>query len=206
MKLKYYLRGLGIGIIVTALLMGFSDSKAANQRTTAPDEEAKTEIMEEVSQTKTTEMIELSEETTKETNEETVYSTETETVEVQTSEQETEAQKDAETGESQIETEETDEADEQSSESESDEETSEEEDSALMIQEGAKESFLLHVVKGDDSGTVSRKLQNAGMIENAAEFDAFLMQHGYDKKISVGTIEIPMNSSWLEIAQKLAGK
>ncbi len=31
MKLKYYLRGLGIGILVTGLIMGISNKKAVSQ-------------------------------------------------------------------------------------------------------------------------------------------------------------------------------
>lgn len=76
----------------------------------------------------------------------------------------------------------------------------------LTIENGAKESYLLNVVSGDDSGTVSRKLYNAGLVDSPSEFDAFLMQHGYDKKIRVGTVEVPFGSTWLEIAEKLAGK
>lgn len=76
----------------------------------------------------------------------------------------------------------------------------------LAIEEGAQELYLLNIVSGDDSGTVSRKLYNAGLVDSASEFDAFLMQHGYDKKIRVGTVEVPFGSTWIEIAEKLAGK
>lgn len=76
----------------------------------------------------------------------------------------------------------------------------------ITVEEGAQEAYLLNVVGGDDSGTVSRKLYNAGLVDSASEFDAFLMQHGYDKKIRVGTVEIPFGATWLEIAEKLAGK
>lgn len=76
----------------------------------------------------------------------------------------------------------------------------------LTIEADAHEAYLLNVVSGDDSGTVSRKLYNAGLVDSASEFDAYLMQHGYDKKIRVGTVEIPFGATWLEIAEKLAGK
>lgn len=76
----------------------------------------------------------------------------------------------------------------------------------LTIEDGAQEAYLLNIVGGDDSGTVSRKLYNAGLVDSASEFDAFLMQHGYDKKIRVGTVEVPFGATWLEIAEKLAGK
>jgi hypothetical protein len=62
------------------------------------------------------------------------------------------------------------------------------------------------VSSGDDSGKVSRKLYNAGIVDSASEYDAFLMQHGYDKKISVGTKTINITDTWQEIAEKLTSK
>lgn len=59
------------------------------------------------------------------------------------------------------------------------------------------------IASGDDSGTVARKLYNAGLIENASEYDAFLMQHGYDKRLSTGTKTINATDSWQEIAEKI---
>ena len=64
----------------------------------------------------------------------------------------------------------------------------------------------INIVRGDDSGTVARKLQNAGMVESATEYDAYLMQHGYDKKIRVGKVEIPVDATWQEIAEYISGK
>lgn len=64
----------------------------------------------------------------------------------------------------------------------------------------------IKIVKGDDSGSVARKLQLAGLIDNAKEFDAYLMQHGYDKTISVGTVEITKGAVWQEIAEIISGK
>ena len=61
-------------------------------------------------------------------------------------------------------------------------------------------------VNPDDSGTASRKLKNAGIIENAAEYDAFLMQHGYDRKLCTGTKTINSNDTWQQIAEKLISK
>ena len=62
------------------------------------------------------------------------------------------------------------------------------------------------IARGDDSGTVARKLQNAGLVENASEYDAYLMQHGYDKKIRVGSVTIPADSTWQEIAEYISGR
>lgn len=68
------------------------------------------------------------------------------------------------------------------------------------------ETVQIEITRGDDSGTISRKLYNAGLIENASEYDAYLMQHGYDKKLSTGTKSISASDSWLEIAEKLTTK
>lgn len=60
------------------------------------------------------------------------------------------------------------------------------------------------IAKGDDSGTVARKLHSAGLVDSAAEFDAFLIQHGYDKRMNPGTKVINVDASWQEIADKLS--
>ena len=179
MKLKYYLRGLGIGIVVTALLMGVSSSKEAKAETT---QVAAVEKMTE-GETGT------SETTVEESNAaETITTQEAKTTETETQEEIRN-------------TEDTEQVEEEVSTIIMEEETM----ASVEIADGAAESYLLNIVKGDDSGTVARKLQNAGLVENATEFDAFLMQHGYDKKISVGVVEIPLNATWMEIAQKLSG-
>lgn len=69
---------------------------------------------------------------------------------------------------------------------------------------GQVDTITIEISRGDDSGTVARKLYNAGLVENAAEYDAFLMQHGYDKKLNPGTKTINVTDSWQDIAEKLA--
>ena len=71
---------------------------------------------------------------------------------------------------------------------------------------GQNGTVIIEISRGDDSGTVARKLYNAGLVESAAEYDAFLMQHGYDKRLSTGTKMIDVADSWQEIAEKIASK
>lgn len=66
------------------------------------------------------------------------------------------------------------------------------------------DTITVVISSGDDSGTVARKLHSAGLVDNAAEFDAFLIQHGYDKKMREGTKIININDSWQEIADKIS--
>ncbi len=72
--------------------------------------------------------------------------------------------------------------------------------------DGQGNTVTIEILRGDDSGTVARKLYNAGLVESAAEYDAFLMQHGYDKRLSTGTKIIDASDSWLDIAEKLTNK
>lgn len=189
MKLKYYLRGLGMGMIVTALLMGVSvsgEAESIRQDAVLTEETAEKETAETLAERAEKDKEEIETQEIQETQETEATS---ETKETEVTEENVEAVS-AET------------LDETSQETESAEETV----VSIPTAEGAQKSYLLNIVKGDDSGTVARKLQNAGLIENATEFDAFLMQHGYDKKISVGVVEIPLDATWMEIAKRLSGK
>lgn len=66
------------------------------------------------------------------------------------------------------------------------------------------DTVTIVISKGDSSIIVARKLHSAGLVDNAAEFDAFLMQHGYDKKMNTGTKVLSVNDSWQEMADKLS--
>lgn len=205
MRLKYQLRGLGIGIIITAaLLMGFSDDEKASAESNdtlvvASTEEESTEevtVTEMETETQETVPIILREENTEEIEilsdvEESTVETESESVtEISTVEETTEVETiEAETSEKES----------------AEKETAEIETEESMAVDNT-DTVEIKIVSGDDSGTVARKLQVAGLVENASEYDAYLMQHGYDKKISVGTVEIAKGSTWLEIAEKISGK
>ena len=191
MRLKYQLRGLGIGIILTAaLLMVFSDEGKTSVKADDIEMAANTE----------SEMAESSEVMESLSEEEVLVTTIEETLENEESSQETETISEEEQI-TQIETEEelvlTSEAD--SVEEVISEETSELANDLTGI-------VKIKIVGGDDSGTVARKLQVAGLVDNASEFDAYLMQHGYDKKIAVGEKNIPIDATWMEIAEKISSR
>ena len=59
------------------------------------------------------------------------------------------------------------------------------------------------VVQGESSIVVARKAEEAGLVGSAAEFDRFLIDNGYDKRISIGTYEIRVGESAKEIADKI---
>ena len=71
---------------------------------------------------------------------------------------------------------------------------------------GDEETVTITVSRGDSSVKVSRMVQEAGLVENAQDFDRYLCENGYDKKISVGYHEIPVGASYEEIAEILTGR
>ena len=62
---------------------------------------------------------------------------------------------------------------------------------------------ILQVERGNSSNVVAEKLQRLGIIDNAKDFDNYLVNNGYANRISVGTFQIPMGSSYEWIAKKI---
>ncbi len=216
MKLKYYLRGLGIGILVTALIMGATGGKKLT------DEEIKAKAMQlgMVEGTSTGVLSDLQadaiegkdvEETVPqmESAETTQQATEIAEVTVEATQESTEAAKETveATKESTETTKETVEATKESTETtketvevtqESAEVTKE---SVAETKENAGEKVTITVHGGDSSVTVSNALVAAGLVEDAKEYDRYLCTNGYDKRICVGTYEIEMGSDYETIAK-----
>lgn len=63
------------------------------------------------------------------------------------------------------------------------------------------ESVTIVVQRGQGSYGVAEDLMEAGLIEDAAAFDRYLEENGYSKRINPGTYEIPMDSTEEEIAK-----
>ena len=208
MKLKYYLRGLGIGIAVTALLMGYSNkNRAAEPKAEVATEETAGNLLADRNGEATTE--EVIEQSTVENV--TVETDSAETSEEEISQQGTASELESSTQEAETITE-TESVTETETESVQAEETTDKKEQTQSSTEADAGNALpqttieINIVRGDDSGTVARKLQNAGIVESATEYDAYLMQHGYDKKIRVGKVEIPVDATWQEIAEYISGK
>jgi hypothetical protein len=205
MKFKYLLRGLGIGIVITACIMGaYTRSAVANARVAVMKEygfgEEATIVWEDLTQSTETDTETATESETE--TEETIpiivrdEPVETESVEESVTESETESET-----ETQSTTEE-----EAEGVIDGKVESSSSEAASEAVSKSANELpeyIEITVAGGDDSGKVSRKLYNAGIIDSASEYDAFLMQHGYDKKITVGVKTIYITDTWQDIAEKL---
>ena len=62
------------------------------------------------------------------------------------------------------------------------------------------------IVKGESSTTVARKLQQAGIIQDAMQFDQYLCLNGYDRRLVTGDHTIPAGASAREIAEIITKK
>ena len=200
MKLKYYLRGLGIGIAVTAAVLMLAGGGKEN----LTDEEIIARAK-ELGMVESVTLSQLSSETesesvSEENHAETSGQDSIEDVSEKISEDE---------GVSNFETDTSEVTSENNSEAVSDsssEVASEEDNSQEEISEEVEEFVIIEVGSGDGSDTVSVKLEAAGLVEDAQMYDDFLCANGYDKILQTGVHEIPRTADWDTIAEILAGR
>jgi len=62
-------------------------------------------------------------------------------------------------------------------------------------------SVQITVASGNGSDTVSVKLADAGLVDDAAKFDKYLCDHNYDNKITVGKHTVPAGATYEEVAK-----
>ena len=221
MKLKYYLRGLGIGMAVTALILGISFSGRQGQEAqTLTDEQIRERASElgmvdsseltlaalqNSAQPQTTMEPEVTEkpkltadpETT--TEPEATVELETTTEPKATTEPETMTEPEA-TAEAETMTEpETTAEPEMTTKPEATKEPE-------LITAPEQSQTTITIKKGSDSGSVSRMLYEAGLVENAKAFDNYLCNNGYSRSINPGIYEIAPGTSEEEIAKIITGK
>lgn len=204
MKLKYYLRGLGIGILVTTVIL----SLAGVGRKNMTDEEV-VKRAKELGMVESTLLSDLPDQT--KTDE--VRPTEPEiSLQPETSEPEAgpEPEESASTPETPEAPEETPVAPKETPEAPKETPVAPEE-TPVSPEDGnpdipAGETVTLVIGRGESSTTVSKNLKRAGIVEDAAAFDRFLCNNGYDKKIITGTYEIPYGASEEVIAKIITRK
>ena len=200
MKIRYYLRGLGLGILVTAVFFLLGD----NSGQTMSDEMIK-ERAKELGMVESTVLADMNTDVEETSIEETVYDLESVAVELSSEAEETteEAVVEETVTEEELtgEEESTTIQEEETQEIQSVEEASEEETSEATAPTGQLISIIVN--KGEGSDTVSHRLHEAGLVDDPYEYDKYLMQNGYDKRIGAGEHMIPTGASWQEIAKIL---
>lgn len=184
MKLKYYLRGLGIGIIVTTIILVSCFSMQKPKMTDA-------QIIEKASQLG---MIMP--------EQDSVVAAETETTEPEETQQKNEQQVAAE--EAQQETEQqTEVPKEQATEETQQDAPSEDTENAESEEPAQQEPFTLVVNRGDVCRTMCENLAANGVIDDSEGLRKYLSEVGYASFISAGTYQVPYHASYEEITNIL---
>ena len=180
MKLKYYLRGLGIGILVTAVIMGVTQG---SRKETLSDREIRERaaalgMMEPGNSLADLEAAETPAATEIPEAIETPAATETPEA------AETPAATEAPAATPEV--------------------------TARPTQKPAEEeegsSYTFEIQAGDSSYQVAYRLQQAGLVADARDFDNYLCSKGYDRKLKTGSYEIPETATEEEISEILCGR
>lgn len=182
MNLRHYLRGLGIGILVTAFILGITGKEEeltdAQIKLRAQElgmvEEKLLSDLNDIED----DAVTLSEE---EVSPQPVPETETYAPE-ETEQNETPLPSDG-----------------------SEKEDSEESAILPETKKGTDYYIVVTIEKGNSSIEVSKKLYEAGLVSSAEEYDQFLAQNGYDRKLSAGEHKIPLDAEEEQIARILCG-
>ncbi len=185
MRLKYYLKGLGIGLIVAALLMGIATREPA----TMTDEEIKIRAKElgMVEQKTLADTIkptiepEKTKEPPKETEAPTKVPVVTEAPVVTEVPVVTEAPVVTQTP---VVT-----------------EAPATEPVNTETPNDTKEAVIFEIQKGESSDTISEKLEEMGLVENAVSYNQYLCDKGYDRKLNIGTYQLKIGMTEEEIAK-----
>ncbi len=200
MRLKSYLRGIGIGILVTAAI--FMISGGLRKDSTMTDEQVKARAKE----LGMSEQVTLVEPTSAVAEEKAESETPTPTTIVKAESTKKEEAK-ADTADGKKEETKADTADSKKEETKADTADSKKEEETeagdVTAEEVDNKAIIIVVNSGDSSETVSRKLFEAGIVADAREYDKYLMENGYDRTITVGNHKISVTASKEEIAKNL---
>ncbi len=195
MKKKYFVRGLGIGIIFGALIM--LAAYLTSGKGSLSDEEVMKRAQ-ELGMVKKSEYVLDSEVTSEETTTEAVTTEAPVTTEKATEAATTEAPGTTEKATEAATTEAT------TTEKATTEKATTE--AATTEQTDAKTKATITVSGGMSSETISSLLENAGLVDSASKFNSFLVQNGYDKKLETGSFDISGGMTYEEIARILTTK
>lgn len=202
MNLRYYLRGLGIGIIVTAIIMGISSGRERSS-SPAPDQAAGQEQQEEkdggvladleAGQDTAPALEAPLTETSGEPSDEEMPDQDPEQPDTDLTDTEPEAGGEEED----LMPDQAPEEEEQTEEDQSGGDQTEDTEGGDVI--------VIKISEGDSSYAVSMMLEEAGLVASASAFDRYLYDNGYDRKLRFGTYEIPVDTQPERIAEILAG-
>lgn len=215
MKLKYYLRGLGVGIVAMGLIMiitSLNHKQVLDEEVVQRARELGMEFSTTLNNMNKEESEAIVEETAQETTEagqEDIKENTQAEVKEETKEAETEnntddnaalesEDKDA-AGENETEVANTENNAEATTEETSQDTTEETDGNSKAAADGTEEYVVLTISPGDGSDRLSVKAQELGLVESSSDFDTFLISNGYANRLRVGSYEVKVGSSYDEI-------
>lgn len=187
MRLKYYLRGIGVGVVITTflfmILLAFNKNKGEQQNTVSGDTESKTVAEYENGEQNKADITEPeAEPQPPEANPNPEIQPEADPQPNPETQPEPDPQPNPETQP----------------------ESEPLPDAANPDDSSAKVRFVIS--GGEYSDVICRKLQEAGLIDDADAYNKFLVEEDYDNYINPGVYDIPKNATYEEIAVLLTTK
>ncbi|SDB10258.1 endolytic transglycosylase MltG [Eubacterium oxidoreducens] len=195
MKLKYYLRGLGIGIIITVIIMMIAFHVHGSDMT---DEEV-------IERAKQLGMVEAEDSgvVADQTTEGDTSDTSTNEASDSTSTSDTTKESTSDTDSTLEEESKSESTDEE--ETKSDESTSEETSSNTNETKKSK-TVKVTINSGASSDTIAQLLYEKGIVDDAYAFNDYLVSNGYANVLRTGSFELPTGASYKKIAKLLTNK
>lgn len=209
MKLRYFLRGLGAGIIFTVLVLSLSGSNTEKEALTDNEIMARARKLGMVTKDeKLDESLSQMKEEQQTQKEEEKADTEAEKEEADTAGNDAES---AETAAQDMEKPEAEEEKAEDLESAESEQASQEDTPESVVPEPLEEEEAqviakLTISRGMGSKQVAAALKQLGVIENAEAFDSYLCNNGYSSKICTGTFTIEGTPEYSELARIITTK
>lgn len=206
MKLKYYFRGLGIGILVTTIIFMIGIHVKGDELLSDEEILKRAQEIEDATSgeddTKTLEELEAEQKANQKKREE------------QQKAEEEKAKKEAEAKEQQDAAQPADQQAQEKDQAAQDAAQKADQQAQGQQQaanQGANQTETvkqveLNIMPGEYSMSISQKLQKAGLIASVEEFNQYITEHDYDNMIQPGTFVIPQGASYEEIAKILTTK
>ena len=192
MRLKYYLRGLGLGIIFAVIIMmiGFHDNKQSM---------SDTEIIEKAKTLGMVEAKNISGTVADEYNSEKIDSSATNS---DASSQKTETEQDSQMQDSQTAQEDTQQEDTQQEAAQPAADAKQE----IVEPQDAVTTYTITVTSQDTCRTIAEKLKALNLVDDAEQFRIYMGQKGADHFIADGEHVIPQGASYDDIITILTQK
>ncbi len=185
MKRKYFVRGLGVGILFSALIMFAAYMTSGKNRMSDEDVIKRAQ---ELGMVKQSEYVLESDVTSQETTTEEI------TTEATTEKATTEAPTTTEKATTEATTTEKTTTEKATTEAS----TTEKADTSTQT--------TVTISSGMSSEAIASALANAGLVDDASKFNSFLVANGYDMKLETGNFSLETGMSYEEIAKILTTK